>query len=182
MASRSVLSIDIGVKNFALCAIDLPAVVVRTLESWDLGDTKALPTSAIVDRLLCCFHEWEFLHTWSPGLVLIEQQIRGAYVNLALAYSAYTYMKTRFPDATVKFVAPMAKFKAYETHIELNDAEIDKKKKDKTSFSTYTKRKRLAVDIAEAVLSHMGQPCLSTICPDVKKDDLADAFLQSFCC
>ena len=50
-------------------------------------------------------------------MVLIEQQIRGAHINLALAFSTYTAMKVRFPHATVRFVAPIAKFKGYESYL-----------------------------------------------------------------
>lgn len=181
MATTSILSIDIGAANFAVCAIDMPAVVVRNLECWNLGNIKAIPTTAILDRLLRCFQEWNFLKTWVPDVVLIEQQIRGAHVNLALAFSTYTYMKTRFPSAVVKFVTPMAKFTGYTAHIELKDAVILEKIKDKASSSTYAKRKKHAVDIANAILLETKQPDLQSHCPGLKQDDLADAFLQAFC-
>ena len=181
MATRSILSIDIGATNFAVCAVDMPTVVVRNLECWNLGNIKAIPTTAILDRLLRCFQECNFLKTWVPDVVLIEQQIRGAHVNLALAFSTYTYMKTRFPSAIVKFVTPMAKFTGYTAHIDLKDAEILGKIKDKASSSTYAKRKKHAVDIANAILLQTNQPDLQSHCPGLKQDDLADAFLQAFC-
>lgn len=181
MATRSILSVDIGATNFAVCAVEIPTVVVQKLECWNLGNIKALPTTGIVDRLLRCFQDWDFLKTWAPDVVLIEQQIRGAYVNIALAFSTYTYMKSRFPDAIVKFVTPMAKFTGYIAHIVLEDADILKKTKDKTSVSTYAKRKKHAVDIAHAILLQRNQPSLQSHCPGKKQDDLADAFLQAFC-
>lgn len=182
MSATSVLSIDIGVQNFALCAVDMPAVVVRKLEGWNLGNTKALPTSAIVDRLLRRFEDWDFFQgEWVPEVVLIEQQVRGAHVNLALAFSTYTYMKGRFPSATVKFVNPMTKFTGYSAHIVLEDADIVRKTQDKASLSTYSKRKKHAVDVAHAILVQTQQPSLQSHCPGKKQDDVADAFLQAFC-
>jgi len=183
MNTHSVLSIDIGVSNFAICALELPTVVVRSMECWNLGNTKAVPTSAIVDRLLEIFNTTCkcFQMGWVPDIVLIEQQVRGAHVNLALGFSTYAYMKTRFPDATVKFVPPSAKFTGYANFIDITDDTIIQKLQDKASFSTYTKRKRLAIEISEVLLRQMHQPSLQTLCPGIKQDDLADAFLQAFC-
>jgi len=176
-----VLSIDIGKGNYALCAVSLPEVHVQRLECWRLGETKATPASQLIDRLLDHFKDWDLWSTgWSPDVVLIEQQVRGAHINLALAFATYAHMKTRFPRATVRFVKPASKFKAFSKIVSLTDQVLCARVQNMASL-TYAKRKRLAVDIAEAILREKKQPDLTLHCPGTKKDDLADAFLQSFC-
>lgn len=181
---QRVLSIDIGRGNYAVCALNLSpeTVAVQRLELWRLGETKASPASQLIDRLLDKFRSWNQTQTWAPTAVLIEQQVRGAHINLALAFATYTYFKTAFPTAVVKFVHPTVKFKGYANYVTLS--EIDSLEIAKHTNLSYTKRKRFAVDLAEMVLKHTGHEPLATLCtlcPGAKKDDLADAFLQSFC-
>lgn len=75
----------------------------------------------------------------------------------------------------------MAKFTGYIAHIKLEDEDILKKIKDQAFSSTYAKRKKHAVDIADAILLQTKQPNLQSYCPGFKQDDLADVFLQDFC-
>ncbi len=160
----------------------LPDIQIRRLESWRLGDTKAMPASALIDRLLKNMEEWDLWSTgWAPDVVLIEQQMRGAHINIALAFATYTCMKLRFPHAIVKFVRPGSKFTAFVKFIALSDESVQKKLHDKSALLSYAKRKHLAVEVAESILRQQEQPNLQSHCPGAKKDDLADAFLQSFC-
>lgn len=181
-----VLSIDIGRGNYAICATEFTPtsfVQILRLETWCIGNTKATPASGLIDRLLVKFQEWDFLESNNPAphVVLIEQQMRGAHINLALAFASYTYFKTRLPQTTtVKFVPPSNKFKSYTKYVKLQDPLLV----DEIVPVDYTKRKRFAVKLAQAILKETHQPLLQTFClnPDQKKlDDLADAFLQSFC-
>lgn len=179
----NVLSIDVGKANYALCAADIDTshVLVKRLECWRLGDTKAMPASQLIDTLVQNFQEWDLLQEFTPNVVLIEQQIRGAHINLALAFATYTYMKTRFPTAIVKFVRPANKFKAFATFVTLSQEDQVILNMSSKATSDYVKRKRLAVKLTEIILQKTQQPDLQTLCPGAKKDDLADAFLQAFC-
>lgn len=173
-SQKNVLSIDVGSGNFAVCAMVLPEIRLVRLENWRLGDSKANPASQLIDRLLEKFMSWQGWEegTWTPDVVLIEQQMRGAHANLALAFAAYTYLKTRFPRACVKFVKPASKFKAFSKFVPIAEVAVPVE---------YAKRKRLAVKIADTILNDVLGTSLGTLCPDAKRDDLADAFLQSFC-
>lgn len=168
-----VLSIDIGLSNYSLCALELPSIQVTTLELWNLGDSKVVPASQLIDRLLGKIQAWELWKTWTPDTVLIEQQIRGAHINLALAFSTYTAMKMKFPGALVKFVTPMAKFKGYQSYLTLAEAKADIPK-------DYTGRKRHSVYLAKKILQQTFQD--HWLESRAKLDDLADSFLQAFCC
>ncbi len=170
----SVLSIDIGLSNYSLCALELPTIQVVVLDLWNLGDSKVVPASQLIDRLLAKIQAYELWESWTPTVVLIEQQIRGAHINLALAFSTYTAMKVRFPHATVRFVAPMAKFKGYESYLTLTDANPKGIPKD------YAGRKRHSVHLAKNILQQTFQD--QWLESRAKLDDLADAFLQAFCC
>lgn len=181
---KHVLSIDVGKGNYAICATQFNEsqfVKITCLESWCIGDTKAAPASGLVDRLLVKFEQWDYFLTSTPDVVLIEQQMRGAHINLALAFASYTYFKTRFPKAKVKFVPPGNKFKFYEKYVTLKDPLLLAELSAKTPLD-YTQRKRYAIKLAQAILKETHQPELQSFCPEkTKMDDLADAFLQSFC-
>lgn len=168
-AEQTVLSIDVGCGNFAVCLLELPAMRLGFLENWRLGDAKALPASQIVDRMLSKLASIQ----QTPDVVLIEQQMRGAHVNLAMAFAAYAHFRTRFPGKVVKFVKPVSKFKGFAKFASIGEPV--------TVPIQYAKRKRLAVALADSILqSHMGTS-LQAVCPDSKQDDVADAFLQAFC-
>ena len=170
-----VLSVDVGCGHYAVCCATLPDVDVACLDCWRLGDTKSMPASRIVDRLLERFRDWSFLERWSPDVVLIEQQMRGAHINLALAFATYTYFRTRWPDRVVRFVKPSLKLQAFANFVQ--GVEVQAVPSD------YARRKRYAVKLAQDILKAKGLPSLEMLCPSAasKKDDLADAFLQCFC-
>ena len=181
--TTNVLSVDIGRGNYAVCALTLSSgphsVEVKRVELWRLGETKAMPASRLIDRLLDLFHNWDFWTMnadWVPSTVLIEQQVRGAHINLALAFATYTYFSVKFPTTTtVKFVSPSLKFKGFRNFV------LPPQHERKCTNLTYAQRKKLAVELAEHVLEQTGNLPLCTLCPGAKKDDIADAFLQSFC-
>jgi hypothetical protein len=136
-----------------------------------------VPASQLVDRLLERLRNWDVWEHWTPDVVLIEQQMRGAHINLALAFATYAHFRTRFPATatTVRFVPPSLKFSAHAkfvANVDVGPVPTD-----------YRKRKRFAVKLAQDILAAKGLPPLETLCPSAgaKKDDVADAFLQCFC-
>ena len=204
-----VVSIDVGASNYGVCACTMAetdggaddagpvSLTIVRLESWFLGDRKAVPASFLVDRVLEQWQQWTLWQqqqeprggAWQPDRVVIEQQMRGAHVNLALAFATYAYFKLQHPAATVKFVPPAAKFKAYRKAF----PGIAQAFPDAAAPSAYHSRKRRAVAIADAILRETNQPSLLSfggqnqnhdqdqVSSSIKKDDLADALLQAFC-
>ena len=186
-----VLSIDVGSGNYALCAItfaEVGAFSVDRLECWRLGDPKATPASGLLDRLMERFRAWDLWTEggWRPDKILIEQQVRGAHANMALAFGTYAMLRTLCPHAEARFVRPASKFNGFRERLPeqlllalppllLNPPPSN------NAVSTHQGRKRLATSLAEAILAQTGHPPLATFCPGQKKDDLADAFLQAFC-
>ena len=172
---RRVLSIDVGANHYALCALSISnssTPTIQALESWNLGNVQAVPASRLVDRMMERFAKWSVLETFRPTHVLIEQQMRGAHVNIALGFATYSFLKVLFPQADTRFVRPLAKFATSQTKPLLTNNPIPK---------GYQQRKRFTVRIAERVLMECGLPSLCEMCPEVKKDDIADAFLQALC-
>jgi hypothetical protein len=175
-----VLSVDVGTANYAICACTFsPMPTLVLVDIWRLGDTKAVSASSLVDRLI---ERWQscslFSQGWVPDTVVIEQQMRGAHINLALAFSTYAFFKTRYPDTNTKFVNPLAKFKAYrKTQLEVAPRFTE------TPPRSYLARKREAVAIADAILAKHNERSLASFCEGKpwKLDDIADAFLQTFC-
>lgn len=174
--SRRVLSIDVGATHYAVCAVTFQGggtlqPCIDYLDSWYLGDVKAVPASRLVDRLVERMTGWEFLQTtWQggPSTILIEQQMRGAHVNVALAFSTYSLFRVLFPSAETRFVPPLAKFTvASQTY-------------EEAVPKGYQARKRFAIKTANRILQDLGLSSLADRCPGQKQDDLADAFLQAF--
>ena len=180
----NVLSFDIGVSNFAVCALrvynkeDKKGFDVIRLQVWNLGNQRAVPAYQFVDRLIEHIHAWELLESgWMPDKILIEQQVKGAHMNVALAFSAYALCKIEFPHACTRFVHPLEKLKGFKRYIDLPGelGQIEKLPND------YKGRKRLAIVLAEEILKSAGHDALYKQCPGFKQDDIADALLQSFC-
>jgi hypothetical protein len=185
-----VLSIDVGSGNYALCALTLAGAssefALDRLECWRLGDPKATPASGLLDRLLQRFQTWDLWTEgdWRPDRVLIEQQMRAAHANVALAFGTYAMLRTLCPNAEVRFVRPSRKFNGFREMLPALALPPPPPPTTTTAASprtTHQGRKRLAVSLAEAILAQSGHPSLATTCPGQKKDDLADAFLQAFC-
>lgn len=180
--TRHVLSIDVGVRNYAVCAVNIDETTfeVLRLQTWDLGDAKAVPASQLIDRLLQRFEQWEFLRSWAPEMVVVEQQLRGAHLNMALGFATYTWARTR--GYTTRFVRPLTKFRAWKRFPIDNDTR-SLGTRISTPPKAYRERKRLSIDLCQALLEHTGQPLLSVWCSaSTKQDDLADALLQALAC
>ncbi len=188
--TRNIVSIDIGEKHYAICALDLtrePSTSIRLvyLNTLTLGLPQACPVSGRIDRLVQIWNTMEFLKTWQPDTILIEQQMQRAYANSALSFATYTWFHMRYPTAMVRFVKPSFKltsWKQYVPEVALQASLLDLETQSK-SPSGYYARKKLAILLADLLLEHFGIPNLAhyaTACGG-KKDDLADAFLQAFC-
>jgi len=178
MAAR-VLSVDIGRTHYALCCLDMTRadskVTLVDLRLVKLGDSSAVPLTTLVDRMICILEEYPPFAEKSPDCVLIEQQMRAAPKNLALAFATYTYFRAR--GVLVKMVRPSQKFEGWRTWcpaLEMPRADHSKQ--------SYYQRKKASVSLAQAVLDHLGMPLLETHVADGHKlDDVADSFLQALC-
>ncbi len=166
-----VFSIDIGVHNMGLCAMELGQIPnVIDIQTVALSD-GTMPVSTIVERLIGMLTEYFSKHWW-PESVVIEQQMNTAPTNRALAYAAMAFFKTRQLTIAVHFIPPRQKFdgfKLFFPHLVI----------EKASSSSYIARKRHAITIANTVLKELGLSDIASFpgCT-VKQDDAADAFLQ----
>jgi Holliday junction resolvasome RuvABC endonuclease subunit len=176
---KRVLSVDIGKLHYGVCAMEFDGEDVRLvdLRVIALGERSAIPITGLIDRMIGFWDEgYELLQSWSPDEVVIEQQMNNAPTNIALAFSTYTLFRSR--GIAVRIVRAASKFSAWRNHKHLADAippvEVPKE---------YSARKRAAVLLTEAILECIGSLSLGTYpgCGGSKKDDAADAFLQSFC-
>lgn len=187
----NILSFDIGVGNFGVCAMTVQdhKPLQTWLENWCLAEARAVSSSVMIDRMLQRLHAWELLSTkeWQPHRIVIEQQLRGAHINLAMAYALYTWSRLTYPSVRVEFVRPSRKLTYWKTFLPdwqtLFPSDMD------MNPTTYYGRKKLSVQIARTLLRDVYPNTLSEgathpfwkedgVC---KKDDMADAFLQAFC-
>lgn len=184
-ARRRVLSIDIGRTHYAMCCMDflgpdtLPRLV--DLRLVQLGEGNAVPMTAMVDRMIGMLGTYEYARVHAqaqePALdtVLIEQQMRAAPQNLVLAFSTYTFFRTQ--GVTVKMVRPSEKFQGWKHWC--HDVLVPDFGE---SGKSYAQRKKASVDLAQILLDRVcGQKLQDFVTAGQKLDDVADAFLQSFC-
>lgn len=176
-----VLSVDIGSCHYGICAVELAdeqIPVLLDLRVVSLGDRGSVSTGGLVERLVRFYQtDYQLLQTgWAPDVVLIEQQMRAAPNNLALAFATMTFFLTRYgsPPCRVRWVRPTQKFTAYRKYWPSVEAPPDRQ--------TYQQRKKASVLLANTILDLMGMPSLHLHpgCED-KQDDAADALLQAFC-
>jgi hypothetical protein len=150
------LSIDVGYKNFAYALIEIDTPT-WTLKDWNcldlsLGSKGKQGWEKNVTSFLKSFMTDEALTD-----IIFEQQF--VAFNQILAAFIKGYMTKAFPNATIKSVAPASKGV-----------------KEKLN---YRQRKQLSVDRVEKLKEKISPQLFSTWKERLKKDDMADAFIQS---
>lgn len=176
-----VLSFDIGRLHLGVCAIEfgegtaMPRLV--DLRCVRLADAGAAPATAIVDRLLVFLDEgYDVLERWTPDVVLLEQQMSSAPMNVAIAFAAYAVFRSRGIEC--RMVRARDKFGAFARHPAFRTPGSPS---PAPPPETYHARKRASVALADQLLALMGHgPVREFSGCGQKPDDGADAFLQSF--
>ena len=199
-SSTNVLSIDIGIKSFSCVAGTFstrdnlvckcaPVVVdnrtkpiVRSIEITDvfnvnLGEKQGIKS---LDALIAVWDNFSIFQFWTPDVILIENQVRKATLNMALSFATYTLAKQKFPSCQAKFVPAKNKFRGY-VHFFPNASKPQ-------SLKTYKDRKKEAVRLSNEILqeyfgvSSIQQLSRSEASDDKlrKLDDISDSFLQLF--
>lgn len=180
-----VLSFDIGRLNLGVCAIELGSDSTKAPRLVDLrcvrlADAGSAPATAVVDRFLQFIdEEYEVLGSWSPDVVLLEQQMASAPINTALAFSAYALFRSRGIEC--RMVRARDKFGAFARHPFFLASPGSPSPVPPPE--TYHARKRASIALADALLGIMGHRGVRTFpgCGEGgKADDGADAFLQTF--
>lgn len=180
-------SIDIGVKNLALCVIEFLergdgtfAFNLVHVERVAIGRSSDT-IHVLAKRLLAFYDTNDALTNQRLDFVFIEQQLSRAVKNIVLAYSTMAYFETRNKicgnaDAKVVFVSPTKKFKAIKFTFAadlIDSIDFDRRGRN---------LKKLSVDIATLLFTsfhvEVGLRALSQYRP--KLDDVSDVFLQSF--
>lgn len=198
-----VLSIDIGTVNYVACAIEFSnsrdevknvaqcSLVnilgsnysyVKLVDIFSVNMGQGKKTTTAIDTLILLWPDLLLLQCWTPDVVLIESQYKGAPTNLALAYSTYTLCRRSFPHANIRFVAPMNKFFGYKSF-------FPDLQHDSLNLRTYSQRKQTAVCLTSRILEQYFGTSINDIyrsegLPNrttTKIDDACDAFLQTFC-
>lgn len=180
-------SIDIGVKNLALCVNEFLergdgtfAFNLVHMERVAIGRSSDT-IHVLAKRLLAFYDTNDALTNQRLDFVFIEQQLSRAVKNIVLAYTTLAYFETRNKicrnvDAKVVFVSPTKKFKAIKFTFPadlINSIDFDRRGRN---------LKKLSVDIATLLFTsfhvEVGLRALSQYRP--KLDDVSDVFLQSF--
>ena len=198
----NVLSIDIGVRFFSCVAVSFhasedgvckctPVIVniaknkhtIRSIDIIDafnvnLGERQGIKT---LDALIATWSNFAVFQFFQPDIILIENQVRCATLNMALSFATYTLAKQQFPLSQVRFVPAKHKFKGYLKFF----PDIGRPQ----SLQTYKDRKKEAVRISNEILNQyfhvasidqLGRSEASD--ERVRKmDDISDSFLQVFC-
>lgn len=197
-----VLSIDIGTVNYVACAVELsdtqfdspntaPCIAVsvsgisynnvKIVDIFSVNMGHGNKTTTAMDTLIQIWPDLVLFQCWTPDVVLIESQYKGAPTNLSLAYSTYTLCRCSFPSCTIRFVAPMNKFFGYTHFFPAIEQSIN--------LRTYSQRKQSAIYLTSQILEKHFGTNISNIyrsegLPNratTKLDDACDAFLQTFC-
>lgn len=185
-------SIDIGVKNLALCVNEFLergdgtfAFNLVHIERVAIGRSSDT-MHVLAKRLLAFYDTNDALTKQRLDFVFIEQQLSRAVKNIVLAYTTMAYFETRNKigrdsdsdrDATkVVFVSPAKKFKAIKFTFPsdlVKSIDFDRRGRN---------LKKLSVDVATLLFTsfdvEVGLRALSQY--RTKLDDVSDVFLQSF--
>lgn len=189
-SSMRVLSFDVGTKNLALCDLVVDADASFRVNAWTVQScvVRGINVNKTpVQDLAPYFYKFvrAQVHSWfynkdqtkkDIAHVFIEAQPlggRGAARNLktkVLSHILQCVITEEAPDVPIRFIHPSLKLK-------------DMPKKEDGSRSSYRENKLFAIQKTTQYVE--GSSCLSKeICKEayldkkIKKDDLADAFLQ----
>lgn len=183
--STVLLSFDVGVRNLAVCKVEM-GTEKHTIHYWTVLDVlESLPNASVktlgiplltqhmLDTLLA--HEPELLHAVpTPTAILIEQQPGGKFVNVsmkALSHVLQSFLYLTAPEIPIYFVSARKKLTTADAH-----------EKGTAQKKRYSSNKRFAKEEALHILQTQvsnSEEALTLFHSRTKKDDLADCFLQA---
>lgn len=193
------LSFDVGVRNLAVCKVEvLPGAghngvasslsdsKMYTIHHWTVLDVleatpdvsvKTLGIPVLAQRMLDTLsaHEAALLHTAPvPTAILIEQQPGGKFVNVsmkALSHVLQAFLYLKAPHVPIHFVSARKKLVKADAH-----------EKGTAQKKRYSSNKQFAKEETQSILQEQvtnSEEALTLFHSRSKKDDLADCFLQA---
>lgn len=184
--STVLLSFDVGIRNLAVCKVQVHEEKENKLEihHWDVmdvledvqGTTKKLPIPETAQHMIDTLkkNEAELLSNPTPTAILIEQQPGGKFVNVgmkALSHVLQTFLYMKAPHIPIHFVSARKKLQKAESH-----------EKGTAQKKRYTSNKKFAKESALQLLQERvcnAEVALHLFHSKTKNDDLADALLQA---
>lgn len=183
--STVLLSFDVGVRNLAVCKVEM-GTEKHTIHYWTVLDVlESLPNASVktlgiplltqhmLDTLLA--HEPELLHAVpTPTAILIEQQPGGKFVNVsmkALSHVLQSFLYLTAPEIPIYFVSARKKLQTADAH-----------EKGTAQKKRYSSNKEFAKETALTVVQEQvtnSEEALVLFNSRSKKDDLADSLLQA---
>lgn len=161
----TIISFDIGTKNMALCISEVfhegnqKSLKIREWKRFDIDKENieiscSFLVTLLKDRLTNIKDD---KNTW----ILIERQLPDNKKCICVSFTTFTYFLTKYENANVSFVN--AKVKPLNSHGK--------------------KRKRESIETTKETLVNLGENIwLEWFNKQIKKDDLADAYLQIVGC
>jgi hypothetical protein len=161
----TIISFDIGTKNMALCITEVvhkgnqKSLRIKEWKRFDI-DKENIEIScsflvALLKNSFCNIKDDK--NTW----ILIERQLPENKKCICVSFTTFTYFLTKFENANVSFVN--AKVKPLISH--------------------GRKRKRESIETTKETLLNVGEDIwVKWFNSQIKKDDLADAYLQIVGC
>ena len=191
------LSIDVGVRNLALCLVTFRragayarAPWVPDLRRWQLLDVLGAaraPAALLLDAAAAALDgalpAGELLPAGAD--VLIEEQpfcrdpsgfMRGSVEMKSLSAGLYMYFKLRHPQHRVRFATPRGKLRV---QAEAFGAAPFAPPPQLAALSAYRRRKQTATALATHICAAHDHAQAAFLASHRKRDDLADCFLQA---
>jgi hypothetical protein len=175
---KKVLSFDVGVKHPSLCEIDFNKHSnMYSISKWSIISLRGKNISDYTRNLIETLRQYEFGHL---DFVLIEQQLNRNTQMKVLSHVIQTFFicERRIINDRIQFVSPKIKFSspyfAYNNIVEKCRTNLELETANRFTL------KKLSVKITEEVLDEENSKWLEYFKNQVKKDDLADCFLQAY--
>ena len=157
---KTVLSIDIGTKNFGYCIIQHHSSNFKySFNTIEIG-TNIQSRYTILKKFLK-----KVTDTYELSYIFIEKQVRQNTVAMCVMYMLYSMCCEYVPKECIKLFVPLQKFKVFSL-----------------PFSCKNKKhKKLSVMYAENFLWNTNEKAYEKLQGFKKKDDVCDALNQCIC-
>ena len=157
---KTVLSIDIGTKNFGFCIIQYYSTQFKyAFNTLEIG-TNINDRYIMLKKFLK-----KVTDTYDLSYIFIEKQVRQNTVAMCIMYMLYSMCCEYIPSECVKLFQPLQKFKVFSL-----------------PFSCKNKKhKMLSVMYAENFLWNTNEKSYAKLQEFKKKDDVCDALNQCIC-
>jgi hypothetical protein len=165
--NTNVLSFDVGIQNLCYCLLEHRDEPDREY-SIRLWENMSLRADGMVDAIASLRRELD-ARPWMQHVdhVVIEAQVAANPAMKVISHAIQMYFACRAASAAVHFVSPKNKFKVCNVP-------------EPEGVKGHARNKRIAVLMAQKLLgAQRERASLEYLNSHVKKDDLADSFLQA---